>query len=73
MPPLPLTVMLPVDPPLQSTFTVLVELTLSVVGWFIVSEIVFVHPLASLIVTLYTPADKLEKVLDEPNVPPLIV
>ena len=55
--------MLPVDPPLQSTFTVLVELTLKLDdGSLTVMLAVLVQPLASLIPMLYVPALRLENV-----------
>ena len=55
--------MLPVDPPLQSTFTVLVELTLKLDdGSLTVMLAVLVQPLASLIPMVYVPALRLENV-----------
>ena len=63
--------MLPVEPPLQSTFTVLVELTLKLDdGSLTVTLAVLVHPLASLMPMVYVPALKLENVLLVPYVPP---
>ena len=55
--------MLPVEPPLQSTFTVLVELTLKLDdGSLTVMLAVLVQPLASLIPMVYVPALRLENV-----------
>jgi hypothetical protein len=61
VPPDPVAVADPFDPPLQLTLVPLM-LAVTAVGWVIVTLVVAVHALASVAVTVYVPAASEEAV-----------
>ena len=73
VPPLPVTVTLPVELPLQSTLVILDDATLNTLGSVIVTLAVIVHPLLSFTPIVYVPAANDENVELLPYVPPPIL
>ena len=58
MPPVPTTVAVPFVPALQVTLVAPEIVAVTAVGWVMVTDAVFAHELASVMVTVYVPAIK---------------